>query len=158
MVLIRGKNVVVCVLVLAMVLIFLLYWFVYLPEYKKANTFSDLQVMMAQGDAYWRYDAKPFAILEHSQSNGRLALLVQNVELDRRTLAAVSVGNKEGTGEINNISMPFAGGEKEPIYIQLNGKCKAGNIYKLDVNFTYNAENAKEQVEIGNMSLVGKCR
>ncbi len=127
----------------------------------------------AQSDAYWRGEARPFAIIEHAQApTSNLTLVMQNLDSDQRILTNISVAG----GPINGSYVPnatqayFSAGEKRTIIMPIslggtaidatNNGCTSGNTYEYSINFTYsNADQSiTGQKEYGTKTLVGKCQ
>ena len=115
-----------------------------------------------QSDAYWRGEARPFAILEHSMNtSGNLTLILQNVDADQRKLTAINIGGSGASKEhnVSSTNQYFSAGEKRSIAIATDLNCTAGNTYELWVNFTYSNADATitGQKQYGAKTLVGKC-
>ena len=120
---------------------------------------------IAQSDSYWRGQARPFAVLEHSQgvtvSDGNLTLVVQNIEADQRLLNYVSVAGS-GASTIFNSTVAttyFSAGEKKVLSFALSANCSSGNSYEYYLNFSYNNSDNSivNRTQIGTKTLVGKC-
>ncbi len=115
-----------------------------------------------QSDAYWRGEARPFAILEHSQSGTGLTFVVQNLEADQRSINSIIV---YGQGQIANITaFPsnnpyFSAGERKTVNVTFASNCTSGATYEYWVNVSFNnSDNSiPNQRQIGSKTLVGKC-
>jgi hypothetical protein len=46
-----------------------------------------------KSDSYWRGEARPFSILEHTANSSTITLVVQNVEFDVLTIRGISIGS-----------------------------------------------------------------
>ena len=113
---------------------------------------SDARITQSQ--AYWRGQAKPFAILDASiQSGGNGTFSVQNMEANSNTMTNFAIG-----GCTNTTSMAFGAGEIKTITAGTNcGAGTAGGIYDWNVTITYTTSggiaNAKQY---GTKNLIGK--
>ena len=107
-----------------------------------------------QSDSYWRGEARPFQILEHSCNSATLTLVVQNSESDKRILNTTKF---DGDGTLANVTT-FAGGETKTLSIT-NVTCgTAGTSYEFtNVTFTYNTPKLNGQTQIGSKPLLGKA-
>jgi hypothetical protein len=120
-----------------------------------------------QSDSYWRGDARPFAIMEHSASGGALSVVIQNIDSDQRTMTGFIAG--VGVGNVSPNFFPiagivFAGGEKKAINslnitLALPGSvtCTPAATYDLNITFTYSSPDISGQKQIGGKNLIGKC-
>jgi hypothetical protein len=106
-----------------------------------------------QSDAYWRGEARPFTIVEHSEENGYLLIVIQNVESEPKTLTLFAVGGSSIPGGTNSTPVSFAGGEKKQISLAMSEKCTSGSTYDLNITFGY--DDGKTQK--GAKNLIGKC-
>ncbi len=115
---------------------------------------------LTQSDAYWRGQARPFQILEHTNSGStNLTVVIQNSESDKMTLTALNIGGATMAG-----SATFAGGEKKTI--ALTGAslgCVSGSTYEIagsNITFTYTTSNGLVKTQgagASTKSLAGKC-
>lgn len=127
----------------------------------------------AQSDAYWRGEARPFAIIEHAQGPlTNLTLVVQNLDADQKILTNLSVagGPINGSYNLNSTERYFSAGEKRTLTMPIslgttaisgsNTGCTSGSTYEYFINFTYsNADQTiTGQKEYGSKTLVGKCQ
>lgn len=115
-----------------------------------------------QSDAYWRGEARPFSIIEHSQSGDVLDLVVQNTEADGRAINQYFIyGN--GIGATDGIPFPeqtyFAAGDKKTVPVGMTSNCTPGNTYEYWVNISFNnSDNTlNNQLQVGTKTLIGKC-
>jgi hypothetical protein len=118
-----------------------------------------------QSDSYWRGEARPFAILEHSGTTGVLNLVIQNVEPEQRTIASITAGSA-GATTITAPTGVFAGGEKKSTTtmttVPAGGfitapACTAGSTYDLVITIAYSSPDLGSQTEVGVKNLIGKC-
>jgi hypothetical protein len=140
------------VLVVAMVAIALLGYF--------PGMSSDAK--LAESDAYWQGDARPFGILEHSlDQNGTLYLIVQNMDTEQKNIDSIFAEGSSffGVSGPRGTSAWLSGGEKKTYRVKLwDGACMAGNVYELNVNITYaNAQGDIIKTQFGNKKLAGRC-
>jgi hypothetical protein len=115
-----------------------------------------------QSDSYWRGEARPFAILEHSLSARDMTLVLQNVEPEQRTTKSIGAGPGAATVDGNTTSITFAGGEKKTIYsvdviAAAATACVAGTTYDYNVTIFYDSPDLLGQKEVGVKNLIGKC-
>lgn len=117
-----------------------------------------------QSDAYWRGEARPFAILEHSQTGGTLTVVLQNVEAEQRSLALINISGQGATFTsnstvLNNTNQYFPAGEKRTFAIVGTSNCTASSTYEYQVTLVYNnSDNTiTNQRQYGAKTLVGKC-
>jgi len=119
---------------------------------------------IAQSDSYWRGTARPFAILEHSQTAGEanMTMVIQNVDADQRQITAISVVGSGITGNASTYlttvqNQYWSSGEKKIATLDFSGNCTSGNTYEYSVNFTYNTGSISGMKQYGEKTLVGKC-
>ncbi len=114
-----------------------------------------------QSDAYWRGEARPFAVLEHSQTGTSLIVVLQNVEAEQRILTNGTFTGQGSTGNLNvtAANQYFSAGEKRAFTLALSQNCTSGSTYEYNVNITYsNADlTITGQKQFGAKTLVGKC-
>lgn len=113
-----------------------------------------------QSDAYWRGEARPFAILEHAQTGATLSLVIQNLEAEQKQITNISVAGQGSSGsDPLTGNQYFSAGEKKRVNFNLGSNCTSGNTYEYTVNFTYSNADATitGQKEYGTKTLVGKC-
>jgi hypothetical protein len=113
---------------------------------------SDARI--TQSTSYWRGEARPFAILEHTitGATGNATIILQNKDaLGTSIITNLSVGN--GT---NTTSTTFAPGESRAINIRYGPTGTAGTIYDLSVNITYTTPGGVLTKQFGAKNLVGK--
>lgn len=113
---------------------------------------------VSQSASYWRSEAKPFAILEHSLSGGNLTMVLQLKEATGEfRMTNISVAG------VTNSTIPAAGrvfnaGETKTITVYgLSTAYAAGDMYDLPVNITYTSPNGIATVQYGAKTLVGKA-
>jgi len=124
-----------------------------------------------QSDAYWRGEARPFAVLEHSQTLDHLTVVLQNVEAEQRSLAFINItgqgatfgstfnNGSENISILNNTNQYFPAGEKRTFVITGNANCTSGSTYEYQVTLIYNNSDNTivNQRQFGAKTLVGKC-
>lgn len=115
---------------------------------------------ISQSASYWRSEAKPFAILDHSLSGGNLTLVIQLKDATGTfRITNISVGTS------TNSSIPAAGkiynaGEtKNVVVYNLPGSdvYGPGDTYEFPINITYVSSNDIPSVQYGSKNLVGKA-
>lgn len=123
-----------------------------------ALSFAYADSQKDNSDAYWRGEARPIAILEHSLSGNNLTLVAQNVEADNRSLASIEVA---GAGRYALYSPPtnetvFPAGEKRKFLIPLNCTLNAGDRYAFNLTFSYAAPSSSAVLfQAGKAPLIG---
>ncbi len=114
---------------------------------------SDARI--TQSNSYWRGEARPFAILEHSvTTSGVGSFILQNNDASGSfTMTNVSIG-----GSSNSTSITFAAGESRAITINnvTAGSQTSGGVYDLQVNITYTTPGGITGKQYGAKNLVGK--
>jgi len=105
-----------------------------------------------QSDSYWKA-ARPFGIIEHSQSGTNLSLVLQNNEPQQLNVTAIY----SGAGGSNFSSFMISGGEKKLLIINNASTCITGSAYEYPVNITYNSGDLVAQKQLGTKPLIGKC-
>lgn len=129
--------------------------------------FLSINYATPQSDPYWSGEARPFAILGHSQSYSNFTIFFQNIE-DRNII----LGQISMAGNGSYLENKFAGppgsyvnglllhpGEKGNVSFNLSEPCRNNAIYEYQVNFTYSDpdNNLGNQAQVGKKTLVGKC-
>jgi hypothetical protein len=117
---------------------------------------SDAKI--SQSSSYWRSEAKPFSINEHSLQSGNLTLIIQlkdatgeftltNISVDNVTNSTIPAGGKDfNAGETKTIIVYGVGTDKE-----------AGDVYEFPVNLTYTSPNGISTMQYGQKALIGKA-
>src|SRR3989338_4214046 len=108
---------------------------------------SDARI--TQSNSYWRGEARPFAILEHSvTTDGAATLIVQNNEAQGPLiLTNITVGsdyNDSTAGGLGTMGMTFAPGEQHTISLNSvigGATVSPGGGHALQVNLTYRTAN-----------------
>lgn len=114
---------------------------------------------MTQSAAYWKSEASPFSIQEHSVtgSTGATSLIVQNMDSSGTfTLTNVSLASSLGSCS-NSTSTAFGSGETRTILctdVSISGS--AGATYELNVNITYTTPHGLTKTEFGSKPVIGK--
>ena len=112
---------------------------------------SDARITQSQ--AYWRGQAKPFAILDASIIQGGVGTFsVQNMEANSNTLTNLTVGTC-----YNITSNAFGAGEVKTIPTATCNAGTAGGIYDLAVTITYTTSSGITGAkQYGTKNLIGK--
>lgn len=141
------------VLVIAMVAVVLLGYF---------TSFST-DAAITSSNTYWRSEAKPFAILEHTgiAANGTFYLRIENAEgRETMNITGIAIGNvtsTTGAGDDSVIpSTAFAPGESRIMPVTGGPTGTAGSLYELDLNITYVTKNLIPEKQYAGKKLVGR--
>ena len=113
---------------------------------------SDARITQSQ--AYWRGQAKPFAILDASIASGASGTFsIQNMEANSNTMTGLYVGNCS-----NATSITFGAGEIKTINAGTNcGAGTAGGIYDYSVTINYTTSGGITGAkQYGTKNLIGK--
>jgi len=111
-----------------------------------------LDAKIMETDSYWQA-ARPFGILEHSQTGTNLTLVLQNNEPVQFTVSAVYSGSNGS----NHSSFNLNAGEKKVVIIYNATSCTTGSAYEYFTNITYSSADISNQKQIGTKPLIGKC-
>ena len=116
---------------------------------------SDARI--TQSTSYWRGEARPFAILEHSAvaATGLATVILQNND----ATGTFTMTNFTFANASNSTSTTFAPGETRTITVNASsafGTQAAGNIYDVPVNITYTTPNGVAGRQYGAKNIVGK--
>jgi len=103
-----------------------------------------------QSDSYWK-SARPFGIIEHTQTTTAFNMVIQNNEPDQRTVTQVFIGSAS-----NNTSFTLNAGEKKSQLVTI-ATCTTGSAYEYAVNITYSTVDLTGLKQLGTKPLVGKC-
>jgi hypothetical protein len=110
---------------------------------------------MTQSQAYWKGQARPFAILDSqiSGSTGAGSFVLQNMEaVGPYTIWQLSVGS--GT---NNTSVSFGAGETKIIGLNTTASGAAASTYDLNVTITYQTPTGlNNSKQYSTKNLIGK--
>ena len=109
---------------------------------------------ITQSQAYWRGEARPFAILDNTfNSTGAGALVIQNNDASGTfTITALGVAN----GSASGMPQSFAPGETKTVAITGAQTGSAGGVYDLNVTVTYTTPNGVTSKQYGAKNLIGK--
>lgn len=133
------------VLIIALVSIALLGFFTGLA--------SDARI--TQSNSYWRGEARPFAILEHSFTSTTGKLIIQNNDA-----SGSYSGLSAAVGNCSNSSSPTSLGPGETGTVTYSTTCgqptTAGSVYDLNVTFNYTTPNGIAGKQYGSKNIVGK--
>ena len=112
-----------------------------------------------QSDAYWRGEARPFAVLEHSQSGGTLSMVLQNVDAEQRAINTISIGGQGSNATVTPTNPFYSAGERRNLNVTGLTNCTSGTTYEYWVNISYNnSDNTiPNQKQFGAKTLVGMC-
>ena len=145
----RGQGATEYLVLLAVVLIIALVAIMLLGYFPSMAT----DAKITQSAAYWRGEARPFAITEANiNSSGDGSFLLQNMEANGPfVLTLMQVGSYNNS---SNISFPA--GEIKQVLITGMGNNTGGSIYDLNVTFTYTTPTGTSIKQYGSKNLVGK--
>jgi len=131
------------VLIIALVSIMLLGYF--------PGMATDAQI--TQSNSYWRGEARPFAITEHTiNTTGSGSFMMQNMEASGpMTITLLSVG-----GYNNSTNISFAAGESKLLLIDGMGNNTGGAVYNLNVTIAYTTPNGVASRQYGAKNIIGK--
>ncbi|MEM2137580.1 MAG: hypothetical protein QW568_00650 [Candidatus Anstonellaceae archaeon] len=109
---------------------------------------------ITQSNSYWRGEARPFAILEHTVgTSGNATLIVQNYDAS----GTLTVTNLTVGAGSNGTSMSFAPGEIRTVSVaNVVSSPSAGQVYDLAVTFSYNTSNGVASKQYGSKNIIGK--
>ena len=115
---------------------------------------------ITSSNTYWRSEAEPFAILEHTGigANGTYYLRIENAEA-RETLNIKDIALENVSSSLSVVgftSVAFLPGESKVMTITGGQTGTSGAIYELDVNITYLRKNGIPSVQYGTNRLVGR--
>jgi len=108
---------------------------------------------ITQSAAYWRGEARPFAITEAAiNASGHGTFLLQNMEANGPFyLTTFQVGSYNNSSNIS-----FSAGESKTVVVSNMGNNTAGSIFDLAVTFTYTTPNGQANKQFGTKNIVGK--
>ena len=116
---------------------------------------SDARI--TQSNSYWRGEARPFAILEHSFNSTAGKLIIQNNDASGSLTAITAY-----VGTCNAASVPTGLGPGETGVVTFNVSCgtgqptTSGSVYDLNVSFGYTTPNGIAGKQYGAKNIVGK--
>jgi hypothetical protein len=112
---------------------------------------SDARI--TQSTSYWRGEARPFAILEHTASTtGNISILLQNNDATGTfTINSLGVSNAS-----NSTATSFAPGESKVINVYGLPSGTAGTVYDLNVTIGLTTPGGVSSKQYGAKNLVGK--
>lgn len=135
------------VLLIAMIAVVLLGYF---------SSFStDAQI--TSSNTYWRSEAEPFAILEHTgiAANGTFYLRIENAQgMEKLNITGIALTGTASGEEFAQVA--FVPGESRTLSVAGGQAGASGAIYELDVNITYLRKNGIPAVQYGEKKLVGR--
>ena len=108
---------------------------------------------ITQSASYWKGEARPFAILEHSvSSSGTAQMVLQNVDASGLiTLESISVG-----ADTYSPGVSFGPGETKVLDVPTVAAGTAGSVYEFPINLTYTTSSGLSQTQFGSKPIVGK--
>jgi hypothetical protein len=110
---------------------------------------------ITQSQSYWRGEARPFAILEHTFNSSGGRLVIQNNDASG-TMSSVNVS----VGTCSNTSTPSSLGPGETGVVVYSANCgqpqSSGSVYELNVTITYTNPYGVTTRQYGTKNLVGK--
>jgi hypothetical protein len=126
---------------------------------------SSYEFRSTSSNSYWRTQAIPFAVLDHSlSSDGVLTLSLMNT---RSTIMQVVQADVSGSGMDARNAVPLdisgpldvEGGRRKNLFLSLAGSCVSNQAYELNLNLTYLSQDLDlpAQREIGQQPLIGHC-
>ena len=112
---------------------------------------SDARITQSQ--AYWRGQAKPFAILDASIAAGGIGTFsIQNMEANSNQMTALYLG-----GCSNTTAITFGAGEIKTLTAgAICGTGSAGGIYDYNVTINYTTASNVVSKQYGTKNLIGK--
>ena len=145
----RGQGATEYLVLLAVVLIIALVAIMLLGYFPGMAT----DAKITQSAAYWRGEARPFAITESNiNSTGYGSFVLQSMEANGPfvvTLLQVGAYN-------NSSSTSFSSGESKTLVIPDMGSNTGGSIYDLSVVITYSTPSGASTKQYGTKNIVGK--
>jgi len=145
----RGQGATEYLVLLAVVLIIALVAIMLLGYFPGMAT----DAKITQSNAYWRGEARPFAITETNiNSSGHGSFVLQNMEADGPfVITLLQVGSYN-----NSSNTTFSAGESKTIIIPNMGSNTGGSIYDLNVVVSYTTPSRAETKQYGTKNIVGK--
>ena len=146
----RGQGATEYLVLLAVVLIIALVSIALLGFFPGLAT----DARITQSTSYWKGEARPFAILEHSgTTTGSFTFVIQNVDAQGQiTLLNMTAGNATPY----TTSTTFSPGETRSITMSGGPAGEAGVVYELPVNFSYRTANGLSLKQFGSKNVIGK--
>jgi hypothetical protein len=146
----RGQGATEYLVLLAVVLIIALVSIALLGFFPGLAT----DARITQSNSYWRGEARPFAILEHTvNTGGNATLIIQNNDAS----GTLTVTNLTAGAGSNGSSMSFAPGETRTVTVnEVVSSPSAGQVYDLAVTFSFNTSNGIASKQYGAKNIIGK--
>ncbi|MCX8197513.1 MAG: hypothetical protein N3G80_04335 [Candidatus Micrarchaeota archaeon] len=112
---------------------------------------SDAKI--TQSNTYWRGEAMPFSIIEHSfDSSGNGSIVITNRDASGTlTITNITVGN--ATYSTPTVLAP---GDQKVIPLSGAGSGSAGGTYEFDVKISYTSIGGLPKTQTGKYPLIGK--
>ena len=114
---------------------------------------SDARITQSQ--AYWKGQAKPFAILDAAISGTTATLSVQNMEANGPY--TISANGIQINGAGTHAAAIFGAGETKTISITGLAACTSGAVYDYNVSVVYTTPSGISTKQFSAKNLVGKC-
>ena len=145
----RGQGATEYLVLLAVVLIIALVSIMLLGYFPGMAT----DAKITQSNAYWRGEARPFAITESNiNSTGYGSFVLQNMEANGPFMVSMfQVGNYNNTSNIS-----FSAGESKTVIISNMGNNTGGSVYDLNVTVSYTTPSGTATKQYGTKNIVGK--
>jgi len=115
---------------------------------------------ITQSNTYWRGEARPVSIVEHSFSNttGGMVLLNNDasgtITISGITLKAAS--DKSVAGNYNGTAFSLASGQQATVNVTLTSAGTTSGTYEYDVEIAYKTPNNLDATQYGMKPIVGK--
>lgn len=145
----RGQGATEYLVLLAVVLIIALVAIMLLGYFPGMAT----DAKITQSNAYWRGEARPFAITETTiNSTGHGNFVLQNMEANGPfVITLFQVGSYN-----NSSSTSFSSGEGKTLIIPDMGSNTGGSVYDLNVTISYTTPSGAAAKQYGTKNIVGK--
>ena len=145
----RGQGATEYLVLLAVVLIIALVAIMLLGYFPGMAT----DAKITQSAAYWRGEARPFAITESNiNSTGYGTFMLQNMEANGPfTVTLLQVGSYN-----NSSNITFAAGESKTVIVPGMGNNTGGSVYDLLVTVSYTTPSGTATKQYGSKNIVGK--
>jgi hypothetical protein len=145
----RGQGATEYLVLLAVVLIIALVSIMLLGYFPGMAT----DAKITQANAYWRGEARPFAITEYNiNASGYGSFAVQNMEAEGPfIITSFTVSNASNSSNIS-----FSAGEKKTVIISGLASGTGGSIYDLNVTISYTTPGGSAARQYGTKNIVGK--
>lgn len=115
---------------------------------------------ITQSNTYWRGEARPVSIVEHSFGNTTNSMVLLNndasgtIQITGITLKLSS--DKSVAGSYNSTAFYLASGSQTTVNMSIVSPGAAGSTYEYDVEITYKTPNNLDATQYGMKPIVGK--